>query len=69
MQTEVEHALRQNDLRTLRKHGRFLEPIAKSLEARLFSSASDQATMKAALLAVSPPAAPAWAGSTSGPGK
>ena len=58
MQTEVEHALRQNDLRTLRKHGRFLEPIAKSLEAR-FSSASDQATMKAALLAVSPPAAPA----------
>ena len=45
-QTEVEHALRQNDLPTLRKHGRFLEPIAKSLEAR-FSSASDQATMKA----------------------
>ena len=58
MQTEVEHAVRQNDLPTLRKHGRFLEPIAKSLEAR-FSSASDQATMKAALQAVSPPAAPA----------
>ena len=67
MQTEVEHALRQNDLRTLRKHGRFLEPIAKRLEAR-FSSASDQATMKAALLAVSPPAAPAPGSRAAGSG-
>jgi hypothetical protein len=58
IQTEVERALRLNDLPTLRKHGRFLEPIAKSLEGR-FSSASDRATMTAALLAVSPSAAPA----------
>jgi hypothetical protein len=61
-QTEVEHAIRLNDLATLRKHGRFLEPIAQSLQSR-FSSASDQATMKAALQAVAPPSAPASAGS------
>jgi hypothetical protein len=42
----------------LRRHGRFLEPIALSLQAR-FSSASDKATMKAALLAVAAQSAPA----------
>jgi len=55
--TEVESALRRNDLSASRKHGRFLEPIAERLRPR-FSSASDQATMKAALEAVAPRTAP-----------
>ncbi len=68
IQTEVEHAVRQNDLPTLKKHGRFLEPIAQSLQAR-FASASDQATMKAALQAVAAASAPVSAGSVAGRGK
>jgi len=51
IQTEVERAVRENDLSALRKRGRFLEPIARSLQAR-FASVSDQATMNAALQAV-----------------
>jgi hypothetical protein len=51
LQTDVEDALRRNDLVTLKKHGRFLEPIAQSLQAR-FATVSDQAVMKAALEAV-----------------
>jgi hypothetical protein len=66
IQTEVEQALRLNDLSTLRKHGRFLEPIAQSLEVR-FSSASDQATMKVALEAVEAQTTPASPGSAAGP--
>lgn len=68
MQTEVEQALRLNDLSTLRKRGRFLEPIAQSLQAR-FSSASDQATMKAALQAVAAQSAPASPRGVAGPSK
>jgi hypothetical protein len=56
--TEVEDAIRRNNLSTLKKHGRFLEPIAQRLQPR-FSSASDQAVMKAALQAVAPRIAPA----------
>ena len=51
IQTEVERAVRENDLSALRKRGRFLEPIARSLQAR-FASGSDQAMMNAALQAV-----------------
>jgi hypothetical protein len=65
IQTEVEQALRLRDLSTLRKHGRFLEPIAQSLEAR-FSSDSDKAAMKAALEAVEAQATPASPGSVAG---
>ena len=56
--TEVEDAIRRNNLSTLKKHGRFLEPIAQRLQPR-FSSASDQAVMKAALQAAAGPIAPA----------
>jgi hypothetical protein len=66
--TEVEQAVRLNDLSTLRRHGRFLEPIALSLQAR-FSSASDKATMKAALLAVAAQSAPASPRTVAGTGK
>jgi hypothetical protein len=58
MLTEVEGAIRRNSLSTLRKHGRFLEPIAQRLQPR-FSSTGDQATMKAALQAVAARSAPA----------
>lgn len=68
MQTEVEQALRLNDLSTLRRHGRFLEPIAQSLQPR-FSSASDQATMKAALQAVAAQSAAPLPSGVAGPSK
>jgi hypothetical protein len=58
MLTEVEGAIRRNNLSALRQHGRFLEPIAQRLQSR-FASASDQATMKAALQAVAAQVAPA----------
>jgi hypothetical protein len=66
--TEVEQAFRLNDLSTLRRHGRFLEPIALSLQAR-FSSASDKAMMKAALLAVGAQSAPASPRTLAGTGE
>ena len=50
-QTEVEHALRQNDAAALRRHGRFLQPIVQSLADR-FRTASDRAAVRSALEAV-----------------
>ena len=54
--TEVEGAVRRNDRVALKKHGRFLEPIAQRLQAR-FSTVSDQAAMKTALQAAAAPSA------------
>jgi hypothetical protein len=48
---EVEQALRNDDLDTLNKYGRFLEPIARSVLARP-SLAVDRAQVRAALQAV-----------------
>ena len=52
IQTEVERALRMNDVPALRQHGRFLEPIAQSLADR-FSSTRERAALRAALDALS----------------
>jgi len=61
LQTEVEQAIRQNDVATLARHGRFLEAIGASLQPR-FTSPDDRATLKAALQAVAARSAPAPAG-------
>jgi hypothetical protein len=65
IQTDVEHALRENDLPTLGKHARFLEPIARSLADR-FSSAGDRSRVAAALSAVAAHAAPPAAAPVAG---
>jgi hypothetical protein len=62
VQTEVEHAIRQNDLTTLARHGRFLEPIARGIADR-FSSIRDRSSLEGALKAVAALAAPAANGS------
>jgi hypothetical protein len=55
MESEVTSAILRNDQRTLRKYGRFLEPISQMIEGRL-KAAHDEAKIGGTLSALAPKA-------------